>query len=357
MARHRWDDPGPEDRFMASGAGSREVNAVGRGSGASSSDRSSSDPVTSGASADPVPADGEGTDPAPWDVAAWERAADGAGTGPGALGAPRGARRSRTWGVRALLVLLILAAGLVSWRIADARLGGSEVVAARAPAAATAPGSASAGSSGASASGVDGASGADGPSGAGAATGSVSGTEGTAATASPAAGAAGGTSAPTQSVHVHVAGAVKHPGLYVLATGARAQDAVKAAGGAARGADLDAVNLAAVVQDGVQLRIPLRGEAAAPADGGAGAATAAVPGEEEGAAGQGAAGGGQGTVRINSADSTQLQTLPGIGPAMAERLLQWRAQHGRFGSATDLDAVPGIGPAMLTKLEPLVSYD
>jgi competence protein ComEA len=61
-------------------------------------------------------------------------------------------------------------------------------------------------------------------------------------------------------------------------------------------------------------------------------------------------------VNLNSADEAALQTLPGIGPALSQRLIDWREQHGPFGSASDLDAVPGIGPAMLAKLEGLVGY-
>jgi len=160
-------------------------------------------------------------------------------------------------------------------------------------------------------------------------------------------------------VHVHVAGAVKRPGLYVLPADARAQDAVTAAGGAVKGADLDAINLAAPVQDGTQLRVPRVGEAAS----GAAVPTAGGSQDGNGAATNGAGGqSGQGgsttaVIQLNSADATQLQELPGIGPALAQRLIEWRTEHGRFGSEADLDAVPGIGPAMLAKLRGKVGYD
>ena len=154
---------------------------------------------------------------------------------------------------------------------------------------------------------------------------------------------------PQGKVWVHVVGAVKRAGLYELPSGARANDALKKAGGATASADLSAVNLAAQVQDGQQLRIPRKGEAAesvSPEVSGSGGA--ASPGTRPGAAA---------TVRINSASGVELEALPGVGPALAQRLMQWRSEHGRFRNAADLDAVPGIGPAMLAKLKPVVSYD
>lgn len=150
-------------------------------------------------------------------------------------------------------------------------------------------------------------------------------------------------------VWVHVVGAVRRAGLYELPSGARANDALKKAGGATASADLSAVNLAAQVQDGQQLRIPRKGEAAE-----------APPPEASGSGGSASTGTSQGapaTVRINSASGVELETLPGVGPALAQRLMQWRSEHGRFRNAADLDAVPGIGPAMLAKLKPVVSYD
>jgi competence protein ComEA len=147
-------------------------------------------------------------------------------------------------------------------------------------------------------------------------------------------------------VQVHVVGAVKHPGLYRLKPGTRVDDAVKAAGGALGRADLGAINLAAPVADGTQVRVPVHGETAAPA---VGPATSSDPaGSPQPDAGA--------PVNLNTADATTLQTLPGIGPALSQRLIEWREQHGSFGSGTDLDAVPGIGPAMLAKLEGKVSY-
>jgi competence protein ComEA len=131
---------------------------------------------------------------------------------------------------------------------------------------------------------------------------------------------------------VDVAGAVRRPGLYRLATGARVDDAVAAAGGGTAHADLTAVNLAAPLSDGEQVLVPARG-AAGTAGGSAGAAI----------------------VDLNSATAEQLDTLPGIGPSTAAKIVAYRQQHGAFHSLAELDAISGIGPAKLEELKGLVS--
>ncbi len=138
------------------------------------------------------------------------------------------------------------------------------------------------------------------------------------------------------SVFVHVSGAVARPGLYVLADGARVLDAVAAAGGFAAGADEAGVNLARPLSDGEQLHVPVAGEVS---DGGS--TDGAVAGD--------------GRVNLNTADVAALDTLPRIGPAMAERIIQWRDANGRFTSVEDLLAVPGIGDKMLETLRDLVT--
>ncbi|QTX04880.1 ComEA family DNA-binding protein [Agromyces archimandritae] len=138
---------------------------------------------------------------------------------------------------------------------------------------------------------------------------------------------------------VHVTGAVRAPGIVELAPGSRVVDAVAAAGGLADDADAEAVNLAGPVADGEQLRVPVVGEA--PAAGGAGA----------GGAG---AGGADGVVDLNRADAAALETLPRIGPALAERIIAWREANGPFTSVDQLDEVSGIGEAVLAGLEGLV---
>lgn len=143
-------------------------------------------------------------------------------------------------------------------------------------------------------------------------------------------------------VLVHVAGHVRSPGVYRLSGGDRVIDAVARAGGALRRADLDAVNLAAPVFDGMQVFIPARGD-----------------GQTTGAASGGAAPAGgaalAGPVDLNRADSAALDLLPGVGPATAEAIVRHREVNGPFASVDDLLDVPGIGPAKLEVLRDLVT--
>jgi competence protein ComEA len=148
------------------------------------------------------------------------------------------------------------------------------------------------------------------------------------------------TTAPPTRVVVDVVGAVRRPGLYRLAQGARVADAVTRAGGSTRKADLSLVNLAALVSDGEQVVVPRRG---------AGVAAA-------GAAGTGSASGiPTGPVHLNSATVEQLDTLPGVGPVTAQKIVDYRQKHGAFTSVDELDAVSGIGPARLDELRDLVA--
>jgi competence protein ComEA len=136
---------------------------------------------------------------------------------------------------------------------------------------------------------------------------------------------------------VDVAGAVRRPGLYRLPAGTRVDDALAAAGGPTAKADVVAVNRAAPLADGEQVVVPLRGAAgAAGAAVGAGGASPSAP------------------VDLNSADAEQLDTLPGIGPTTAAKIVAYRQQHGPFHSLAELDAIPGIGPAKLEQLKGLV---
>jgi competence protein ComEA len=144
---------------------------------------------------------------------------------------------------------------------------------------------------------------------------------------------------------VHVVGAVRHPGLLRLREGARVADAVARAGGATARADLAALNLAAPLVDGVQVLVPLEAVAGTPAATGDGAAPA------PGAAYAGAAG----KPSLATATAVQLDELPGIGPITAQKILDYRAEHGPFRSVDDLDAVPGIGPARIEQLRDLVT--
>lgn len=186
----------------------------------------------------------------------------------------------------------------------------------------------------------------------------------------PSESAQGGTSGEA-TVRVHVAGAVNNPGVYTLPAQGRTVDAIAAASGAAADADLDRVNLAGTLSDGVQIYVPHRGETAAPAqiqpNGGTantGQGNAAQNGASQGGAQPqpartltpaGSAQKGSTPVNINTATAEELQTLPRIGPAMAQRIIAWREAHGGFRSVDELDAVPGIGPSMLEDLRPLVT--
>ena len=142
---------------------------------------------------------------------------------------------------------------------------------------------------------------------------------------------------------VDVAGKVRHPGVYRLPAGSRVDDALRAAGGALPGVDLTMLNLAAPLADGQQIAVGVAGASAA-----APAAGAASP------TGGDQAGGGA-LVNINTADQQQLESLPGIGPVLAQHILDWRAAHGSFGSVEQLQEVSGIGSAKFAQLKPLVT--
>ena len=145
-------------------------------------------------------------------------------------------------------------------------------------------------------------------------------------------------------LYVHVSGAVHSAGVYRLGAGARVVDAVAAAGGLRGDADPGAVNLARPLSDGEQLVLPTMEEAQA-------AREAAGPGNAGGGTGALAA---DGRLNLNTATTEQLDGLPRIGPAMAQRIVQWREANGRFTSVEDLLAVPGIGERTLENLRALV---
>ena len=134
-------------------------------------------------------------------------------------------------------------------------------------------------------------------------------------------------------LYVHVVGGVRHPGLYRLPQGSRVADALARAGGATPKAQIELVNLAAPVADGQQIVVPRRG--------------AAVVATATGATG--------GPVHLNSATLEQLDALPGVGPVTAQKILDYRQEHGAFGSVDELDAVSGIGPARLDELRKVVA--
>jgi competence protein ComEA len=139
------------------------------------------------------------------------------------------------------------------------------------------------------------------------------------------------------TIYVDIVGAVRRPGLYRLKDGSRVADAVRRAGGATRKAQLELLNLAARISDGEQVVVPRRGAGAPVAGAANGAPSPAGP------------------VHLNSATLEQLDGLPGVGPVTAQKILEYRREHGAFGSVDELDAVPGIGPARLAQLRELAA--
>src|SRR2546421_6637731 len=152
------------------------------------------------------------------------------------------------------------------------------------------------------------------------------------ASASPSAG-----TAPANTIVVDVVGAVRKPGVYDFAQGARVIDAVRATGGFMPGAEPQAINLARPLVDGEQVVVPKKGEAPAPAAGGA---SAQQPG---------------GKVNINSATESDFENLPGIGPVLAQKIVDYRTQQGPFRSIQDLMKVTGIGQKKFDSLQAYVS--
>lgn len=146
---------------------------------------------------------------------------------------------------------------------------------------------------------------------------------------------------PAAAVEIHILGQVRRPGVVTVAAGARVLDVVEQAGGLLPSADLAQVNLARRVQDGEQIVVPRPGEhpATAPAP----AATAA-----------GASSAPAAPIDLNAADATALDALPGVGPVLAQRIVQYRTQNGPFRSVDQLDEVSGIGAKLLDQLRSLV---
>lgn len=138
--------------------------------------------------------------------------------------------------------------------------------------------------------------------------------------------------APTpQNLSVHITGAVAAPGLYELPPGARSQDALTAAGGPLEDANLEAFNLARPLQDGEQLRVPFEGEP--------------TPGQA------------QFPIDINTADLNALDQLPGIGPAIAQAIIDYRNFHGPFTDLAEIQNVAGIGPSTFEALKDLITIN
>lgn len=174
------------------------------------------------------------------------------------------------------------------------------------------------------------------------------------ASASPKAGSPTATHTPLAA---HVIGAVKRPGLVLLPSGARVDDAITAAGGLTSQADPGDLNLAQPLQDGQQVIV---GSAAKPGGEVRGPLAAAVPGNGGSAGTGGATVGGSGSpgspagarINLNTASAVELEALPGVGPATAQKIIAWREQNGRFATVEQLMDVPGIGPKTYADIAP-----
>ena len=185
----------------------------------------------------------------------------------------------------------------------------------------------------------------------------VSGTPsgGAAATSTPGTPAGPAGSGSPSLLNIHVVGAVRSPGVVTVAPGARVEDAVKAAGGL-KGADASGINLARPLADGEQVIVPRPGETppvpSPPAAPAGGQPASGGAGNTSGTSGASAA---SALVNLNTADAAALDTLPGVGPVLAQRILDWRTEHGRFSSVDELGEVSGIGDKALERLRSKVT--
>ena len=161
----------------------------------------------------------------------------------------------------------------------------------------------------------------------------------------------GGDTAGSGQIVVDVDGAVAHPGLYKLPPGSRVQAALAAAGGLSPQADAHRINRAAKLHDGQKLYVLSQGESAPPlaASNGQGCEGQSCTSADGADAGSDAE--GQGLVNINTANATQLTQLPGVGPAIAQKIIDYRTANGPFTSVDDLTKVPGIGAAKLAQIK------
>jgi competence protein ComEA len=166
-------------------------------------------------------------------------------------------------------------------------------------------------------------------------------TSASSATSAAAVGSAAPTGSPASAsaamLVIDVVGKVARPGIYRLPAGSRVDDAVRAAGGAQAGVDLSTVNLAAPITDGEQIAVAVPGAPAVADGSGTGAAAAGAP------------------VNLNTATAAQFDALPGVGPVLAQHIVDWRTQHGRFTSVDQLREVSGIREAKFADLKSLVT--
>lgn len=151
---------------------------------------------------------------------------------------------------------------------------------------------------------------------------------------------------PAEAIFIHVAGAVKSPGVYALPPGSRVVDAVDEAGGPADDAEIHVLNLASPISDGERIYVPTKSEARSWAQaegGGAGMSLASLSGARV-----------IGKLDINSADARAFEALPEVGPVLAARIVQFRKTNGRFRTIEELKEVPGIGDKVFAAIKDFV---
>jgi competence protein ComEA len=159
---------------------------------------------------------------------------------------------------------------------------------------------------------------------------------------------------PGRLVVIDVVGQVARPGVVTVPDGSRVVDVLTAAGGALPGADVQRLNLARLVADGEQVFVPRPGETPPVLVGAMGGAGSGAGAGGAGAAGSGVGGPSGAVIDLNTATLAALDTLPGVGPVLAQRILDWRAQHGRFATVDELGEVSGIGDKLLEQIRPKV---
>lgn len=158
--------------------------------------------------------------------------------------------------------------------------------------------------------------------------------------------------APTKSpIAVHVIGAVPRPGLYEFIEGARVQDAIDAAGGLLSSANVDSVNLAALLEDGQQLNIPYK-SGQEPVGESTSENSPELPNDEEPASTEAP---NVELININTASLEELDSLPGIGPTIAQRIIDYRDANGPFNTIEDIQNVSGIGPSTFEEIQDLIT--
>lgn len=161
--------------------------------------------------------------------------------------------------------------------------------------------------------------------------------------------------APTKApIAVHVIGAVPRPGLYQFSEGARVQDAIDAAGGLLASSNTDAINLAALLTDGQQLDIPYRsGEARVDDD-----SSPSLPGSSQATATPVSSSNSNGDlININTATLSELDSLPGIGPSLAQRIIDYREENGAFSTIEEIMDVSGVGPSTFENIKDLITVN